>query len=244
MWNFLIPAAGTLLGGIMGGKSQEKAANTAAGAQTEAARLGIEEQRRQFDQIRELLKPYTEAGTGAIGGYQNLMGLGGAEAQQQAIQGLANSPEMQALTQQGEEAILANASATGGLRGGNTQAALAQFRPQVLSSLINQQMSRFGGLMSLGQNAAAGVGNAGMQTGSNVAGLLGSQGAAQAGAALAGGRAQAGMWQGFGQALGMLPWDKIGAPQTPPTAPQAGGFGGQYGGGLSMGNVGLGGFGG
>ena len=106
------------------------------------------------------------------------------------------------MQQQGNNAILANASATGGLRGGNTQAALAQFSPQLLSQLIQQQFGNLGGLTSVGQNAAAGVGNAGMQTGNSITNLLQQQGAAQAGAALAGGRASMGAWSGGMGALG------------------------------------------
>jgi hypothetical protein len=132
-----------------------------------------------------------------------LAGLGGAGAQQQAIAGLSNSPEMQAMIQQGENAMLQNASATGGLRGGNLQAAMAQFRPQLLADQINQQFSRLGGLTSIGQNAAAGVGNAGMQTGSAVAGFLAQQGAAQAGGRLAQGAAGANVFGSIGQGLGM-----------------------------------------
>jgi hypothetical protein len=41
----------------------------------------------------------------------------------------------------------------------------------------------------MGQNAAAGVGTAGMQTGTNIANLLAQQGAAQAGGTLAAGAA-------------------------------------------------------
>jgi hypothetical protein len=71
-----------------------------------------------------------------------------------------------------------------GLRGGNIQAALAQFRPQLLSSLIEQQYGRLGGMTTLGQRSAAGVGAAGMETGSNISNLLAQQGAARAGGEL------------------------------------------------------------
>ena len=80
--------------------------------------------------------------------------------------------------------MLQNASATGGLRGGNVQGALAQFRPQLLNQLIEQQYSRLGGLTSLGQASAAGQATAGMQTGTNIANLLGQQGQALAGGAM------------------------------------------------------------
>lgn len=189
-WVAAAVAGSTLVGGYLSSKSQSKAANQAADAQTQSAQLGIEEQRRQFDQIQQLLSPFVNAGTGALGAQQDLLGTNGAGAQQAAIGGIQASPQYQALSQSGQDAILANASATGGLRGGNVQAALGQFQPQLLAQLIEQQYSRLGGLTSLGQNAAAGVGNAGMQTGNQITQLLGQQGAAQAGAALANGKAQ------------------------------------------------------
>lgn len=187
-----------VVGGVMSSQAQKSAANSAADAQSEAGDAQIAESRRQFDAIQNLLRPYTQAGEGAVLGQRNLIGLGGAEAQQQAIQSILQGPQMQALQQQGENSILQNASATGGLRGGNTQAALAQFRPQLLNSLINQQFQNLGSLTSVGQNAAAGVGNAGMQSSQQIQNALGQQGAAQAGAALAGGQANADLWGGIG----------------------------------------------
>ena len=164
--------------------AQSDAARQASDAQSASAAAGIAEQRRQFDLTRELLQPYTEAGAPALAQQQAFLGLGGAPAQQQAIQGIEQSPAMQAMMQQGENAMLQNASATGGLRGGNVQGALAQFRPQLLNQLIEQQYSRLGGLTSLGQASAAGQATAGMQTGTNIANLLGQQGQALAGGAM------------------------------------------------------------
>lgn len=197
-------AGGSILGGVMGSRSQEKAAKSAANAQTMAAQLSIDEQRRQFDAIQALLKPYVEAGSPALAQQQALLGLGGQTAQQQAIANVASSPEYMALAQQGEQAILQNASATGGLRGGNTQAALAQFRPQMLNQLIQQRYANLGGLTSLGQSSAVMQGNAGMQTGQNVANAFGNIGQAQAGQALARGEARAGAWNMLPQMAGMF----------------------------------------
>jgi hypothetical protein len=201
-WIAAAVVGGTVVGGVLSSNSQKNAAETAANAQTQSAQLGIEEQRRQFDQIRQLLDPYTKAGTGALGAQQDLLGLNGGAAQQTAIGGIQNSPQFQALQQQGEDAILANASATGGLRGGNTQGALAQFRPQLLAQLINEQYSKLGGLTSVGQNAAAGTGNAGMQSGNQITQLLQQQGAAQAGNALAAGKANSQLYSTLGGAFG------------------------------------------
>jgi hypothetical protein len=185
--SFIGNFVGKTLGGITGAKQQAEAAKEASLTQSNAAQAGIDETKRQFDAFQAALAPYMQAGTGALAGQQNLAGLNGAGAQQAAIDNIQASPQFQALQQQGSDAILANASATGGLRGGNTQSALAQFSPALLSQLIDQQFSRLGGLTSIGQNAAAGVGNAGLQTGSNVANLLQQQGAATAGGQLAAG---------------------------------------------------------
>lgn len=193
---------GSVVGGLMAADAQQSAADTAAGAQIDATKLGIAADKEKFDLIQKLLSPYVSAGTGSLGAYQDLLGLNGAGKQQTALNGIQSSPIFSGLVQQGENAILQNASATGGLRGGNVQAALAQFRPSLLSQMISDQFSRLGGLTSLGQNAAAGVGNAGMKTGGAISDLLQQQGAAQAGAALLGGRADASVWNTIGNSVG------------------------------------------
>lgn len=191
---------------VTGEEAAAEAAGVAAGTQAAAAEAGIEEQRRQFDLMQELLSPFVQAGTGAegVGGaleaQQSLLGLRGPEAQEAAISGLETSPQFQALTRQGEEALLQQASATGGLRGGNIQGALAQFRPQMLQQLIEGQYGKLGGLTQLGQASAAGVGAAGQTTGTNIANLLAQKGAAQAGGIMATGATGA---RDFQNLLGM-----------------------------------------
>ena len=176
---------GKAIGKITGADDQADAIRDGAATQSAAAQQGIVAQQQALEQFRTTLAPFVNAGTGALTGQQNLLGLNGAGAQQSAIGGIQASPQYQALAQSGQDAILANASATGGLRGGNVQAALGQFQPQLLAQLIEQQYSRMGGLTQLGQASAAGVGAAGMQTGSDIAGLLQQQGAATAGGQIA-----------------------------------------------------------
>ena len=175
----------TLVSGYMQGEAAQSAAETQAGASA----AGIAEQRRQFDVVQKLLEPYVTGGTKAFEQQQALVGVQGPEAQRAAIAALEKGPAFQALQQQGENALLQQASATGGLRGGNVQAALAQFRPQLLSQLIEQQYGQLGGLAKYGQASAAGTGAAAQETGSNVAQLLAAQGAATAGGQLAAGKA-------------------------------------------------------
>ena len=183
--SFIGNALGKVVGGITGATQQAKAAEAAGQIQAGASEAGIAEQRRQFDLLTELLRPYVEAGTPALKGQQALIGLRGAPEQQAAISSLEQSPFFQSAVRQGEEALLQRASATGGLRGGNIQAALAQFRPQMLESQIAQQYERLGGLTTLGQRSAAGQGAAGMESAGSIGNLLAQRGAALAGGQLA-----------------------------------------------------------
>jgi hypothetical protein len=210
-WGFVALGGATLISGYMAKEGAEDAAaagQVAAEAQVGAADRGVEEVRRQFDAIQALMKPYVEAGGKGLAGMQDLIGLNGPEAQKAAYMGVENSPEFAALTQQGETGILANASATGGLRGGDTQGALGQFRPALLSQLINERFSRLGGITQMGQAAAAGQAAMGQQTGQQVSDLFQQQGAAVAGGLLAGGQANAqykmGLGNQIGQTLGTL----------------------------------------
>lgn len=182
---------------------QGNAAHDAAQLQAQSADAGVSEQRRQFDAIQKLLAPFVQAGAPALAGQQDLAGLNGANAQQTAVDAIKNSPQFQAMLKQGENSILQNASATGGLRGGNTQAALAQFSPNLLAQAINDQYAKLGGLTQLGQNSAVMQGNAGLQTGANVAQLLQQQGAALAGGALAAGKESVGNVNAITSSIGL-----------------------------------------
>lgn len=221
----------TVGGGLIGSSMTASATRSASETQAGAAQAGIDEQRRRNEAVQQLLAPYVQAGGGALGAYapyqaagagalptlqqyaaggapafeqqQALLGLRGPEAERAAIQRISGGEQFKALTEQGEGALLSRASATGGLRGGNIQGALAQFRPALLSNLIEKQYGQLGGLAAtggnvagslassglsatgelarIGQASAAGVGTAGSQTGANIAALLGDQGAATAG---------------------------------------------------------------
>ena len=220
---------GSIVSGYMGGKATESAANTAAGSQDRASQLSVEEQRRQFDAMRELMQPYVDAGSpalqqmaeytqvgpDALRQMQDLNGMNGFGAQQAAINTMEQSPLFQAQIAQGEDAMLQNASATGGLRGGNIQGALSQYRPQMLSQMIEQRYNQLGGmqqigqantnnLASIGQSSAAGVGNSGMGMAANIGNLNMQAGDARAQAALASGQANANMWGNIGNSVSSL----------------------------------------
>jgi hypothetical protein len=189
----LIGAAAAIGGAAFSSGASKSAANKVA----EGNAAAIAEQRRQFDRVQQLLSPYVQGGNEGLQSLLGLIGAQGAPAQQKAVNAFQQTPMFQGLVQQGENAILQNASATGGLRGGNVQGALAQFRPALLNQQIQQQIGNLGGLATMGANAAAGVGTAGQSMGNNVSALLANTGQAQAAGGLASGQA-------WGNALGSL----------------------------------------
>jgi len=193
-----IGAAVSIGGAAVKGSAASKAGKLQAASEQEAIaqqRAAIEEQRLAREELRTLLNPYVAAGGPALEAQMGALGLRGPEEQQAFVTQQEQSPFFQSMAQQGENAILQNASATGGLRGGNVQGALAQFRPALLNQFLDQQYGRLGGMTNLGQNSAAGVGAAGMQTANQIGANLTNIGtgfkdigAAQAGSALARGQ--------------------------------------------------------
>lgn len=117
----------------------------------------------------EALNPYAQAGVSAQQQAAALSGALGPEAEAQAREAQSESPYQQYLRDQAEKTVLQNASATGGLGGGNVLKAL-QDRSMALSGQFEQQ--RMDNLMGLG---GQGLTAAGQQ-----AGLYGQQGATAA----------------------------------------------------------------
>ena len=69
------------------------------------------------------------------------------------LQGLLEDPFYEMMLERGEEGILRNASATGGLRSGNTQDALYRANQDVLRGLYDEKVSGLQGLARLPSNA-------------------------------------------------------------------------------------------
>lgn len=174
---------------IVSGVVSSRSANRAADAQVEGTEIATKEQRRQFDAIQKLLAPYIEPSIPALEGQKNLLGLGGADKEALAIKSIMDSPTYRTMLQEGEAGILQNASATGGLRGGNVQEALARFRPELLTQLIESKYNKLGGLVNLGQASAVGEATAGQNAANNISNLAMERGSAIAGKYLARGDA-------------------------------------------------------
>ena len=127
-------------------------------------------------------QPYVNQGTQASGVQAALSGGMGPEAQAQAIANLQPVNEFQ--QQQGEQAVLRNAAALGGLGGGNVQKDLMRFGQGLATQNLNDQFGRLTQVAGQGLQGAQGIGNLQSQ-------LASMQG--NAGTSLLGANQQAGM---------------------------------------------------
>lgn len=189
------------IAGIFGGGSQKKAAQKATDAMIAAYNRGIDTQNAFQQQTRSDYMPYTQAGTAAIGGLGNLIGTNGTEDQAAALSELKDSPLYSSLFSNGREALLQNASATGGLRGGNFERASMDFGADTLASVYESATAKLRDLAGLGIGAQGTVTQAGSNVANNVTDLQGNIGTAQANNYLAKGRTNSENWSNLGSAL-------------------------------------------
>lgn len=175
----VVSVVATVGGGIISGNQQAAAQREANAANERLARLGIEEQRRQFqlqtgelsesrrareDEINigiqerfagraEGFQPFTEAGQQAVTQRSALLGLSGGEAQQEAFSRFAESPGQTFLRERQERALLRNQAAIGGLGGGNIRTALQEQAFGRAQTDLDQQLARLTGVAREGLTA-------------------------------------------------------------------------------------------
>lgn len=180
---------------VLGASSGKKGASKAAKAQSQAYQQALGLQQNEFNTINGYAAPNVNAGNAANEQIRRLLGLGdsntgqsangnpaySAEQQQQgALDNLRQSPLFQGAYNTGTDTILANAAATGGLRGGNTQNSLADFGSQLFSNVYQNDLSNLFNLSGVGQNALGSLAGAGQNFANQSSNLLGQQGNANA----------------------------------------------------------------
>ena len=191
----------SFVGGLIGGGKAKKASKKAEAAQLEYLNKALAEQTRQFDLTRSDYVPYLATGLSGLGQLGDLIGVNGADKQSAGLINIQNSPELAALIRNGEEAVLQNASATGGLRGGNLQTGLADFRADAFANQLQTQIARLAGLAGLGQGATDAVSAFGQQKANNVSNLFGQMGDVRAGGLLTRGGINNQLWNNAGSFL-------------------------------------------
>lgn len=157
-------ATGLIGGALLGGGVKAYGANQSGKTAAKGFAVGADQAGQAIDagynDAIKYLSPYAQMGEQTLPFLQSLL-----QAPQASYSDFFNSPEFAALSQQQESQALRNASATGGMRGGNTQVALASIAPQLAMGWQQQQnqlqQQRFGNAFDLtrfgagfGQNAA------------------------------------------------------------------------------------------
>lgn len=195
-----------------GGKGGDGGAGDAAAAQVKALQMGIDEQRKAYKASRTLLKDYTESGLGGLRSYLDLLGQSGPEAQRAAIAGLEQTPGYQAQLGAGQRAILQNAAATGGLRGGNVQQGLAEFGSGLFGQYYQNQLGQLNALQQQGMQNQTNLANIRAGQAANISNLYGQIGQAQGQGILAGNAARQQGMSNLGSAIGGIGGMVFGGP--------------------------------
>lgn len=225
-WGFVAVGVGTLVGGYIASEG----AKSAAEEQAEAAEAATAESASQFAATQASLAPFTEAGEAALEQQSALLGLSGTEAQQAAFDAFAESPGQQYLREQQERALVRNASAVGGLGGGNVLTALQEQAAGIASTDLENQLNRLAGISGTGQTAATDIGALGAASVASTAeseadaaaarasGILGqSQAIQQTISGLTGAAAQSGLLSGTATAQSQTLEEQLRAEQGLPT---------------------------
>lgn len=215
----------------MGSSSGAKAAKKAQAAQMAMMEKAIAEQRAAYSEGKQLLDPYSQAGLGGLQSYLAMLGQSGPEAQQQAISGLEQTPGYQAQLQAGQRALLQNASATGGLRGGNVQQGLAEFGSGLFGNYYNQQLDRLNQLQGQGLQTQSNLANLRVGQAANISNQLNMMGQSQGQGILAQQAAKQQGMSNLGSAVGGIGGAIFGGPAGGALGSSLGGaVGGLFGG--------------
>ena len=172
----VIAGGAAIAGGAMASSASKKAAKTQAASADRASEI----QQANFEQTREDLMPYKQAGDTALGQLMGQMGTNGYFNQNFTGQDIYSDPSYQFRLQQGQDSIESSAAARGSLVSGATLKALQNYGQESASQEYGNAYNRFNAdqtnrynrlsnLVGIGQNAAAQVGNAGAQTAQAVA---------------------------------------------------------------------------
>lgn len=198
-------AAAALAGSAMSASASKSAANK----QAKSADAASQTQLQMYNQTRDDLGGYRDAGTTALNQLMGGMGQNGQFMQSYSGQDIYDDPSYKFRLQQGQDSIQSGAAAQGGLLSGATQKTLLNYGQEAASQEYGNAYNRFNAdqtnqynrlanLVGVGQNSAAQTGNAGLQTGQAIANNT--MGAANALAA--GSVASGNAWANAGQQIG------------------------------------------
>ena len=181
--------AGAVIGGVVASDSSRKAAHAAedaaeeqVAASKEATDDTLQAQREQLDYLKDVDKLPREYREAALAELSQRSGESLNSQQTQMIRDAKASPLYTSIMggqKAGEEAILRNAAATGGLRSGNVQGALTDYGSQLSTSALLESYNQQLGAQAQQNQLLQGLAGTPLQT-ANIANTMGSMGATSA----------------------------------------------------------------
>lgn len=227
MWNFIIPAAASLIGGAMASKGASSAANAqvasadaAAQLQRQTAQEQMALQREQFGAIRNDQFPFKEAGRLALNRLNQLVGTIGDASQSDwgALTRDFNMGDYQAdpgyefRQAEGMKGLERSASARGGLMSGRAGKDMLRFSQGLASDEYQNAFNRFQvnranklnplqSLAGVGQSATNTLGQAGQNFAKSASNTLGTMAGNVGNAMIGAGNARASGYVGQANAV-------------------------------------------
>lgn len=184
-------AAAVIGGAVVGGIATTAAGNKASKAQRESAQLASDTELQMYNQSREDLAPYRQAGYTALGQIGAGTAEGGDFNRDFTMEDFTADPGYQFRLDQGSKALERSAAARGRLLSGGTGMALERYGQDYASNEYGSAYSRFNAdrdrrfnrlasIAGVGQTATNTGATLGANTAGNIANLTTSAGNAQA----------------------------------------------------------------
>ena len=179
LFNSLLASITALEESVAQGRTDVSGANTAAQQQLGQ---GFGQAQAALGRGTAALQPFVQPGQDAISLQAALSGASGAGAQGQAFADFLASPEQAFLQERGEQSVLRNAAATGGLGGGRVLQELQRQGVGLAAQDFGNQFNRLGQVSGLGLQGAGGIAGLAGQEASIAAQLAGTGAGLQSGA--------------------------------------------------------------
>lgn len=186
----------SLLGGLMGKKSSDKAAKQQAKGQQAA----LAEQKRQYDSNKELMTPFITPGQNALTTYQNAIGLGGRAAQKSFYDNFQYDPGFQTALDNSLDNTSKRFAIYGDVGGGLAKD-LLKTGQNALMGAYDKRIAQIGGLVDSSRSAASSLVGAQQGNANNQSNILAGIGNTQAQGTMNGSNALVGGLNNFGSSL-------------------------------------------
>lgn len=182
------------VGSAYAANRQGAAAKEQGRAARDAANLGIGAQQDARDQFNTQMKPYVDAGTGAL---SQLSAINNGD-----YSGFNKSPDYLYARDQMQQGIERGAAARGGLYSGGTSVDLGNALNGIASQNLGTHYNRLMGLADMGNRSVMGSGQLGQQNANSISDLYGMRGQANGQINSAGAMTQAGYGNALASAFG------------------------------------------